>query len=151
MNKRAALALTLAPMAALASVGSVAVTQVDAAETLTFTEVVYDYDGTQAAVGFSDLSSAMLDGDGDMYDFVTSNQISALGLSNGEYITYMDYASAVLDGDEVTEILADLSEDPIDDSTVEDYQALEGFTGGGEPIIGGETGNEIVPEVISIK
>lgn len=150
MNKRARLAMSLAPIAALASVGSVAVTNVDAAETLTFSEVVYNYDGTDAVIEFSDLSAAMLDGSGDMYDFVTNNQISALGLSNGEYINYMDYASAVLDGGEVNKILSDLSEDPIDDSTVEDYQAIEGFDSNGDPIIG-DVEEEIVPEVISIE
>lgn len=148
MKNSAKLAMSLAPIAALASVGSVAVTDVSAAEAQTISEVVYSYDGQTVVVEFSQLSSAMLDGEGDMYDFATNNQISALGLGNGEYIDFMSYASAVLDGDNVTDILSDLSENPIDEGTVEAYVALDGFDEDGNPIISGD--DAIVPEVISI-
>ncbi|SIS41445.1 hypothetical protein [Salimicrobium flavidum] len=124
----------LVPVATLAFVAP-AVSDVEAAGDYQLSEVVYDNGSGGGIVDYTDLSSAMLDGQGEVYDFVNNRGIKALGIADGVYISYEGYASGVLDNKSVDEIMAELGENPLPEEDISGY----------EPVVFGE-----IPEVIDI-
>ncbi|KGP74654.1 hypothetical protein [Pontibacillus yanchengensis] len=123
---------------------------VDAAEA-SVSDLTYSYDGQDFTVSYESFTNALLDAEGDMYDFIVEKQpeIKAVGLKNGNYVDYEAFANSVFDSSEnPLEILANLSQDPsktFEDSEVTTWVEVTDFNNG-EPVFS----DAVVPEVISI-
>ncbi|MCA0970980.1 Ig-like domain-containing protein [Halobacillus litoralis] len=120
----------LASALAVPAVAGVAPQTVDAAENIE--TIAFSYDGEGYTVSYADYASALLDGEGDLYDKITSDSFSvaAVGIGDGVYVTYNALATAKLDNPETStlELLEDLAADEdnlVDEDTVDSWDEYE--------------------------
>ena len=128
MKNSTKLLATLVPVTTVAAVAP-AVSDVEAAGDYKVMEIVYDHEDG-GIINYTDLSEAMLDGEGDIYDFAQNNGIKAIGIGEGTYVRYEDYALGVLDGKPIDEVMTELAENPI---PAEEVNAFEEVTFGEVP------------------
>lgn len=124
----------LASALAVPAVAGVAPQTVDAAESID--TIAFQYDGDSYTVSYADYAEALLDGEGELYDVITSDSFSvaAVGIGDGEFVKYDAVATAKLDNPETStlDLLEDLAaedENLVDEDTVDSWKEIDLETG----------------------
>jgi len=98
----------------------------DAAE-VELQQIAFELDGEVQVVDFEDYIDAIVSESGDLYDYVTEASPEAIGIGEGEFVSYEALVNAIIDADadmSGQEVLAEVSTDAealVDEDTVAEY------------------------------
>lgn len=117
--------MTTAALSAAVAIPAATITA-DAAE-VELQQVAFELDGEVQVVDFEDYVDAIVSESGDLYDYVTEASPAAIGIGEGEFVSYEALVNAIIDADEDQtgqEVLAEVSENEealVEEDTVAEY------------------------------